>query len=179
MRRFAPYAALMLYMSAFPATAAERYGEWLLEQPSDSILALSFERSITFNNRAATSELAFVCNPENKYVGVILIPFEGTFKNQQEVIPVVIQKNEDQYDHSDLLQHWKNGLDYIFSELPDEPDELASYLKDREAESVKSVHFYFPNDLGTSTQTTNHVIIDLAGFSDGVAAFTKLCEQAQ
>ena len=90
MRRFAPYAALMLYMSAFPATAAERYGEWLLEQPSDSILALSFERSITFNNRAATSELAFVCNPENKYVGVILIPFEGTFKNQQEVIPVVI-----------------------------------------------------------------------------------------
>ena len=56
-----------------------------------------------------------MCNPENKYVGVILVPFEETFKNQQIAIPVVIQKNEDQYDRSDLLQqHWKNGIDYIF-----------------------------------------------------------------
>ena len=179
MRRFVLYAALMLYACALPATAAERYGEWLLEQPNGSILALSFKRSITVNNRAATSELAFVCDPENKYVGVILIPFEGTFKNQQVVIPVVIQKNEDQYDHSDLLQHWKNGLDYIFSDSPDEPDELASYLKAREAESVKSVHFYFPNDLDASTQTTNHMVVELAGFSSGVATFTSRCEQAQ
>ena len=173
------FVLLMLYACALPATAAEWYGEWLLEQPNGSILALSFKRSITLDNKASTSELAFVCNPENKYVGVILIPFEGTFKNQQVVIPVVIQKNEDQYDHSDLLQHWKNGLDYIFSESPDEPDELASYLKDREAEGVKSVHFYFPNDLDASTQTTNHMVVDVSGFSSGVAAFTRRCEQAQ
>jgi hypothetical protein len=114
MRRFVLYAALMLYVSALPATAAERYGEWLPEQPSGSVLALSFKRSSTVNNRAATSELAFVRNPENKYVGVILIPFEGTFKNQQVDIAVVVQKNEDQYADSDLFQHWKNGLDYIF-----------------------------------------------------------------
>jgi hypothetical protein len=56
-------------------------------------------------------------------------------------------------------------------ESPDEQEELASYLKDREAEGVKSVHFYFPNDLDASTQTTNHMVIDLAGFSGGVAAF--------
>jgi hypothetical protein len=179
MRRFVLYAALMLYVSALPATAAERYGEWLLEQPSGSILALSFKRSSTVNNRAATSELAFVCKPENKYVGVILIPFEGTFKNQQVDIPVVVQKNEDQYDHSDLLQHWKNGLDYIFSEPPDEPEELASYLKDREAEGVNSVHFYFPNDPDASKQTINHMVVDVAGFLNGVAAFTSRCEQAQ
>jgi len=177
MRRLGLYAALALCFVGFPATAAERYGEWSLEQPSGSLLALSFKRSITFNSRA-TSELAFVCNPENKYVGVILIPFEGTFKNQQVVIPVVIQKNEDQYDHSDLLQHWKNGLDYIFSDSPDEPEELASYLKDREVEGVKSVHFYFPNDLDAG-KAINHMVIDLAGFSVGVAAFTSRCEEAQ
>jgi len=62
---------------------------------------------------------------------------------------------------------------------PDEQEELALYLKDREAEGVKSVHFYFPNALDASTWTTNHISIDLAGFSDGVAAFTKRCEQAQ
>ena len=77
------------------------------------------------------------------------------------------------------MQRWENGLDYIFLESPDEQEELASYLKDREAGGVKSVHFYFPNDPDTSTQTTNHMIIDLAGFSAGVAAFTNRCEQAQ
>jgi hypothetical protein len=178
MRRFSLYAVLSLCFVGFPATAAERYGEWLLDQPSGSPLALSFQRSITFNNKAATSELAFVCNPENKYVGVVLIPFEGTFKSQQVVIPVVIQKHEDQYDHSDLVQHWKNGLDYIFSESPDEPEELASYLKAREVDGVKSVHFYFPNDLDAG-KAINHMVIDLAGFSAGVAAFTSRCEEAQ
>jgi hypothetical protein len=56
---------------------------------------------------------------------------------------------------------------------------LASYLKDREAEGVKSVHVFFPNDLDASTQTTNHMVVDVAGFSSGVAAFTSRCEQAQ
>ena len=91
----------------------------------------------------------------------------------------MIQKTEEQSDASDLMQRWENGPDYIFLESPDEQEELASYLNDREAEGVKSVHFYFPNDLDASTQTTNHMDIDLAGFSGGVAAFTKRCEQAQ
>ena len=77
------------------------------------------------------------------------------------------------------MQRWENGGDYIFLELSDEQEELASYLKDREAEGVKSVHFYFPNDLDASTQTTNHMVIDLAGFSAGVAAFANQCDQAQ
>jgi hypothetical protein len=94
------------------------------------------------------------------------------------VIPVAIQKMGEQSDSSDLMQRWENGGDYIFLESSDEQEELASYLKDREAEGVKSVHFYFPNDLDASTET-NHIIIDLAGFSDGVSAFTKRCEQAQ
>jgi hypothetical protein len=41
---------------------------------------------------------------------------------------------------------------YIFLESPDQQEELASYLKDREAEGLKSVHFYFPNDLDASTK---------------------------
>ena len=66
-----------------------------------------------------------------------------------------------------------------FWNRPDQQEELASYLKEREAENVKSVHFYFPNDLDASTQTTNHMVIDLAGFSAGVAAFANRCEPAQ
>ena len=33
----------------------------------------------------------------------------------------------------------------MFLESPDEQEVLATYLRDREAEGVKSVHFYFPS----------------------------------
>jgi hypothetical protein len=179
MRRLGPYAALALCVCGLSATAAaERFGQWSLEQPGDFIFALSFKRSISFDDRAATSALAFVCNQENKYVAVLLIPLDGTFTSRHEVIPVSIQKIEEQSDSSDLMQRWENGTGYIFLESPDEQEELATYLKDREAEGVKSVHFYFPNDLDASTQTTNHMVIDLAGFSAGVAAFANRCDQS-
>ena len=44
---------------------------------------------------------------------------------------------------------------------------------------LKSVQFYFPNDLDASTQTINHIVVDVAGFSSGVVAFTSRCEQAR
>ena len=179
MRRFGLYAALALCIYGLPATAEERFERWSLEQPGDFILALSFKRSISFDDRTATSELAFLCNQEEKYVAVLLIPLDGTFTSRHKATPVSIQKIEDQSGPTDLMQRWEDGPGYIFLESPDDQEELASYLKDREAEGVKSVHFYFPNDLDTSTQTTNHMVIDLAGFSAGVAAFANRCEPAQ
>jgi hypothetical protein len=178
MRRFGLYMALTLYLMAIPAPAGERFGQWALERPGDFIFALSFKRSISVDDRTATSELAFVCNQENKYVAVLLIPLDGTFKNRQTSILVVVQKTEVQSDTSDLMQRWQNGPGYIFLEAPDEQEELASYLKDREAEGVQSIHFYFPNDLDAG-KATNHMVIELAGFSAGVAAFTKRCEESQ
>ena len=180
MHRFGLYAALALCVCGLPATsAAERFRQWSLDQPGDFIFALSFKRSISFDDRTATSEIAFVCNQENKYVAVLLIPLDGTFTSRQKAIPVAIQKTEEQSDASDLMQRWESGPSYISLESPDEQEELASHLKNREAEGVKSVHFYFPNDLDASTQTTNHMVIDLAGFSAGVAAFANRCEPAQ
>jgi hypothetical protein len=179
MRRFGLYAALALCVCGLPATAEERFERWSLEQPGDFIFALSFKRSISFDDRTATSELAFVCNQEEKYVAVLLIPLDGTFKSRQQTISVAIQKTEEQSDSSDLMQRWENEPGYISLESPDEQEQLASYLKDKEAEGLKSVHFYFPNDPDASTQTTNHMVIDLAGFSAGVAVFANRCEPAQ
>jgi len=156
-------------------SAGERFGQWSLEQPGDFVFALSFKRSLSSDDRTATSELAFVCNQEEKYVAVLLIPLDGTFKNRQNSIPVVVQRTEEQSDTTDLMQRWENGPSYIFLESPDEQEQLASYLKDREVEGVKSVHFYFPNDLDAG-KATNHMVIELAGFSAGVAAFTSRCE---
>ena len=66
MGRFGLYAALALCIYGLTATAEERFEGWSLEQPGDFIFALSFKRSISFDDRTATSELAFVCNQEEK-----------------------------------------------------------------------------------------------------------------
>ena len=109
MVRFLLYTALTLYCSVLAATAAERYGEWLLEQPRSSVLTLSFKQSVTLNDKTATSELGFICD-QRESVGVLLIPFDGTFENKRGTIPVLIQKSDDQFDSSDLSKKWKTPL---------------------------------------------------------------------
>jgi hypothetical protein len=60
MRRSGLYAAVALCVCGLSATpAAERFGQWSLEQPEDFIFALSFKRSISFDDNTATSQLAF------------------------------------------------------------------------------------------------------------------------
>ena len=177
MRRFGLYAALALCIYGLPATAGERFGQWSLESQGEGTFALAFKRSIPMKNGVGPG-LAFICQ-ESKYVVGVLAASPGTFKNEQESIPLAIQKSEDGYDPSDLLQRWENEGEYIFSEIPGEQEDLTSYLKDRESEGVKSVHFCFPNGLDTGTGATNHVVIDLSGFSRGLETFKKQCQQPQ
>jgi hypothetical protein len=175
MPRFVPYTALALYLSVLPATAADRYGGWLLEQPQSLVFTLSFKQSVPRNGKIATSELGFICDQRDKSanVGALLIPVDGTFRNRQRIIPVLIQKNSDQYDSSDLLQHWKNGTEYIFLDSNDDVDKLISLLKANEVDGVKSIHFIFPNDSDAGPQIANHIVVDLAGFSDGFKRLPK------
>ena len=177
MCRFVLYMALTLCCSVLPATAADRYGAWLLEQPRSSVFTLSFKQSVPRNGKIATSELGFICDHRDKsgHVGVLLIPVDGTFENRQRIIPVLVQKKNDQVDPADLLQHWKNGTEYIFLESNNDANQLTSFLKANEVDGVKSVHFFFPNDSDTGPQTANHIVVDLAGFSGGFSAFQKAC----
>jgi hypothetical protein len=93
------------YFSVPAATADVRYGEWLLEQPRSSVLTLSFKQLEPLDYKIATSELGFICDQNDKSIGVILIPVDGTFESRQRIIPVLIQKDKDRYDPSDLVQH--------------------------------------------------------------------------
>jgi len=163
MCRFVLYTALTLCCGVLAATAADRHGGWLLEQPRSSVLTLSFKQAVQLNNKIETLELGFICDRRkgSRSVGVILIPFDGTFQSDQGVIPVLIQKNADQYNSSDLLQNWKNGAEYIFLESKDDVDELASFMKANEMNGAKSVHFVFSNDLRDGSQTSNHIAIEL------------------
>jgi hypothetical protein len=76
-------------MATCGLTAGQRYGEWMLEEPQSFVLTLSFKQSVPVNNSVAMSELGFVCNENDRFVEVILVPFDGTFQNHQAVIPIV------------------------------------------------------------------------------------------
>ena len=181
MLRFLLYTALALNCSALAATATDRYGGWLLEQPRSSVRTLSFKQSVQLNNKIETLELGFICDRRkgSKSVGVILIPFDGTFQSDQDVIPVLIQRNADQYDPSDLLQNWKNGAEYIFLEAKDDVDELASFMKANEMNGSNSVRFGFANSPREGPQTSNHIAINVSGFSNGFDAFRMACASSQ
>ena len=99
MGRFGLYAALAPCICGLPTTAEERFERWSLEQPGNFIFALSFKRPISFDDRTATSELAFVCNQEEKYVAVLLIPLDGTFADNAEPISLALQEEVTQVHH--------------------------------------------------------------------------------
>jgi hypothetical protein len=133
------------------------------------------------SNKIATSEPGFICDQrdKSKIVGVILIPFDGTFENKQDGVLVLIPKSSDQYDPSDLLQNWRNGIEYIFLESQDEVNQLASFLKANETNGRKSAHFFIPNDPDSGPQISNHIAINISGFSDGFRAFQIACDKSQ
>jgi hypothetical protein len=150
-------------------------------QPRSSVRTFSFKQSVQLNNKISTSELGFVCDQRksSKSVGVILIPYDGTFQNDRNVVPVLIQKNADQYAPSDLLQNWRNGIEYIFLEATDDVVRLATFMKANEMDGTKSVHFVFLNDTSDGPQTSNHVAINVSEFSDGFDAFQMACASPQ
>jgi hypothetical protein len=97
MVRFLLYAVLALNFSTLAVTAADRNGGWLLEQPRNLVRTLSFKQTAQLNNKIETSELGCICDQRksSRSVGVILIPFDGTFKSDHSVVPVLIQRNDD------------------------------------------------------------------------------------
>ena len=71
----------------------ENFREWVLEQRGGSpMVTLSFKQSASVNNQLATSELAFICDQRHKStsIGVMLIPFDGTFDSHRDPVPVLI-----------------------------------------------------------------------------------------
>ena len=62
MCRFVLYTSLTLCCSVLAATAADRHGGWLLEQPRSSVSTLSFKQTVQINNKIETLELGFICD---------------------------------------------------------------------------------------------------------------------
>ena len=153
-------------------------GKWELEQRRSFIVTLSYKQSATINNKLATSELAFICDQRNHLgvIGAVLVPFDGSFESHQDAVPLLIQKSDDEYSQSDLLQKWNNGSEFLFLDEPNEVTNLITVLKGKDVEAEKkSVHIRFPTTPENGQQTSNHIIVDASGFGDKFRQFEKDC----
>jgi hypothetical protein len=101
------------------------------------------------------------------------------FESHRDPVPILIQKNSDQYDRTDVIQNWGNGNEFLFLDGKDDVAELVSLFKETDSTSENSVHFLFPNDVDSGPPSTNHIVVDVSGFSDGFGAFEKACAKAQ
>jgi hypothetical protein len=169
--------AVSLLSVCISTSKAETYGKWTLEHNRSNIFTLSFKQSTSIHNQLATSELAFMCDKRDRsgFVGAILVPFDGTFQSRRDEVPVLIQKNADQYDRSDLIQNWKNGSEFLFSDTKDDIADLRPLFKEKSADLDKFVHMYFSNDVEDGPPTSNHIVIDASGYLEGDEAFQKAC----
>ena len=59
--------------------------------------------------------------------------------------------------------------------MTDDVADLIALLKEKDTESDKLVHFYFPSGLDNGQQTSDHVIVDASGFAAKFAEFEKGC----
>jgi hypothetical protein len=131
------YIASILYFGLLTAAVAGRYGDWVLEQHSNTVRTLSFKQTAQVGNHLTTAELAIVCDKRDSStsLGAMLIPFNWLFENQHETVPVLIEKNDDELEQTDLLQRWHNvANDYLFSVFKPDVEELTSFIKAKEAE---------------------------------------------
>jgi hypothetical protein len=145
MRRFGLYAALALCVCGLPATAADQYGQWSLEQLHSNVVTLTYTQSIPRDdNDVRTAELGFICiqkDDSRTTFGATLLPSEGGYENAQDEVTVLIHKGE-RYGSSDLSQKWQNSRDYLFLDSQDEIGALVGYLKTNEADGEKFVYLF-------------------------------------
>jgi len=171
-------AALVLWLGSSITNAADQYGEWSLEKRNNSASVLSNGDMRVGEDKVLIAGLGFVCDRRNKaaQITATLIPFEGTYNNQQRDVVVLVQKSRHNITPSDLSQKWHNGFKYIFMNDHDLMDELVMYLKTNEANGTQSVHFLFSGDFNRKSDILNHVEISLSGFSDGFAVLNTACK---
>jgi hypothetical protein len=127
-------------------------------------------------DKVTEADFAFICdrhsNPDP--YKAMLIPFDGTYDNQQGEVSVLVEKGKDQ--NSNLLQKWQNGYKYLFLTQKDKVTELMDYLKNAEASNINTVTLFFSGDFHGRLEKLNYITLDLSGFSGGLVALHAACQ---
>jgi hypothetical protein len=172
-------AAMVISARMGAAIADENRGSWTVEH-RHGIWTLSYKQIAFSNNQTITSELAFVCGQKDDHGigGAILVPFDGTFDSDQDPIPVLIQKQSDGPERSDLSQKWANRHEFLLSQSPEDVADLITLLTDKSSDADTSVHFRFPSGINAGQVRSNHLVIDVEGFGAKFSEFENDCTSA-
>jgi hypothetical protein len=117
MRTFLSYCFALIASDAGAnaPSVEDNVSKWTVEHRR-AVLTLSYKQTASIDNKATTSELAFLCGQDTEFglVGVMLVPFEGTFDGDQDPVPVLLLRQADDTGRSDLSQKWRNASDFLF-----------------------------------------------------------------
>jgi hypothetical protein len=154
-------------------------GEWSLKTLKDgAVLSLEYNQWITLSNDAIeTASFGFSCDrrtPSGK-IGATLFPFEGSYNNQQDEVPVLIERSSNESPDTSLLQKWGNGYKYIFLNPTAEVKKLVEYLKSRQKEGSPFVDVLFSGDYNGRTEKLLKVAVALSNFSEAFSRFESAC----
>jgi hypothetical protein len=170
------WSMFVLIISMPIALTADLDPAWSIETLQDGgLIELIYRDYIAQGNKIQFAELGFHC--ERKRLNEIrahLFPFQGTYDNRQQDVPVLIEPEHNAPDSTSLGQKWINGFNYIYLNQP-EVGKLVQYLKQSEKDGVESVNVFFSGDFNGHTEKLLKVVVELSGFTDGFVAFAKAC----
>ncbi len=150
------------------APAGETNAEWSFKILKDgAVLSLEYNQSITLSNDAIeTASFGFSCDRRalSGKIGAMLLPFEGSYNNQQDEVPVLIERSSNQSPSTSLLQKWGNGYKYIFLSPAAEVKTLVEYLKTRQAEGTPFVDVIFSGDYNGRTEKLLKIAVSVSNF---------------
>ena len=158
------------------ALTADLDPAWSIETLRDGgLIVLIYRDYIAQGEEIRFAEFGFHCERKRlNEIGARLFPFQGTYDNQQQDVPVLIEPEHNATDSNSLVQKWINGFNYIYLNQP-EVGKLVKYLKQSEEDGVQSVNVLFSGDFNGHTEKLLKVVVELSGFSEGFVAFVKAC----
>jgi hypothetical protein len=159
--------------------AAERYGEWSLDELVESgSKFLRYREWVPFGDTGEIAEVSFVCDRRRKpsRISAMLIPVKSEFNNQEKLVTVLVRP--DRHDGPRLIQRWHGGYGYIWLNDPPEVDRLVNHIEQNQTNGVERLVFVFSGNFYGKIDKSEYftqVSVELAGFSDGLRALRKIC----
>jgi hypothetical protein len=177
MRTFLSYcfALIATYVEANVPSVKDDVSKWTVERRR-TLLTFSYKQTALIDNKATTSELTFLCDQGSEFgvVGVMLVPFEGTFDGDQDPVPVLVLRQGSDTGRSDLSQKWRNANEFLFSDSFEDLSDLINLLMDKSSDADTSVHFRFSSGGGGQLKSY-HIVVDAEGFGARFAEFENEC----
>ena len=130
--------------------------------------------------KSSHPSLLSVCDQGHDFgvVGVMLVPLAGTFSSDQDPIPVLIQRQPDDVDRSDLSQQWRNAGTFLFSKSSKNLTDLITLLMDKSTDANTSVYLKFQTNNNGHIKSSQ-IVVDAEAFAIKVPEFAKDCGAAQ